>query len=217
MVLIGHVVKRRTVASVLQTTDALPDGRAEWERVFDIGAPDYTAENGFSVLVAISFRDFPEREVATDSSSLSLNFSLVRLRAPASLSGQDSLKLLSPKSCSGRTFSAAWPGGSKHRGASLPICSQLRFATLERRRIEFTRKEGALEEIHNVLGRAFLTFPCHKLRPPDQAADTRNRGLTQSQTCPASSWSVRSGWSVSSNRNGSVGTTQAVCTNGTLK
>jgi hypothetical protein len=35
--------------------------RAEWEPLFDISAPPYTGENGFSALVAIPFRDLPER------------------------------------------------------------------------------------------------------------------------------------------------------------
>jgi len=45
----------------LLTTDALPGERVEWEPLFDIGAPPYTGEKGFSALVAIPFRDFPER------------------------------------------------------------------------------------------------------------------------------------------------------------
>ncbi len=53
-------VNRGTVASVLLTTDALPGDRADWERVFDVGEPDYRQENAFSALVAIPFRDFPE-------------------------------------------------------------------------------------------------------------------------------------------------------------
>ena len=54
-------VNRSTIASVLLTTDALPGGWGEWEQLLDISAPPYTGENGFSALVAIPFRDFPER------------------------------------------------------------------------------------------------------------------------------------------------------------
>ena len=54
-------VGRDTVASVLLTTDALPGARADWERVFDFGAPDYSAEGAYSALVAIPFRNFSKR------------------------------------------------------------------------------------------------------------------------------------------------------------
>ena len=52
---------RSTIASVLLTTDALPGGWVEWEPLLDTSAPPYTGENGFSALMAIPFRDFPER------------------------------------------------------------------------------------------------------------------------------------------------------------
>lgn len=53
-------VNRSTITSVLLTTDALPGGWVEWEPLLDVSAPPYTAENGFSALAAIPFRDFPE-------------------------------------------------------------------------------------------------------------------------------------------------------------
>jgi len=54
-------VNRETVASVPLMTDALPGARADWEPLFDFGAPDYTAEGVYSALVAIPFRNFSKR------------------------------------------------------------------------------------------------------------------------------------------------------------
>ena len=54
-------VNRSTITSVLLTTDALPGEWVEWEPLLDMSVPPYTAENGFSALAAIPFRDFPER------------------------------------------------------------------------------------------------------------------------------------------------------------
>ena len=53
-------VNRSTITSVFLTTDALPGGWVEWEPLLDFSTPPYTAENGFSALAAIPFRDFPE-------------------------------------------------------------------------------------------------------------------------------------------------------------
>jgi hypothetical protein len=54
-------VNRSTITSVLLTTDALPGEWVEWEPLLDASVAPYTAENGFSALAAIPFRDFPER------------------------------------------------------------------------------------------------------------------------------------------------------------
>ena len=54
-------VNRSTITSVLLTTNALPGAWVEWEPLLDVSSPPYTAENGFSALAAIPFRDFPER------------------------------------------------------------------------------------------------------------------------------------------------------------
>ena len=54
-------VNRSTITSVLLTTDALPGEWVEWESLLDASVAPYTAENGFSALAAIPFRDFPER------------------------------------------------------------------------------------------------------------------------------------------------------------
>ena len=53
-------VNRSTVASVLLCADALPGASADWERLFDIGDPDYNPEHGYLALASIPFRDFPE-------------------------------------------------------------------------------------------------------------------------------------------------------------
>jgi hypothetical protein len=54
-------VNRSTITSVLLTTNALPGAWVEWEPLLDVSSPPYSAENGFSALAAIPFRDFPER------------------------------------------------------------------------------------------------------------------------------------------------------------
>jgi len=54
-------VNRSTITSVLLTTDGLPGEWAEWETLLDVTTSPYRGDNGFSALMAIPFRDFPER------------------------------------------------------------------------------------------------------------------------------------------------------------
>ena len=113
-------VNRGTVASVLLTTDALPGDRADWERVFDIGEPDYRQDNAFSALVAIPFRDFPEHgrqeleAIITPKAKLALWFELSGLPPPAFLARAAETRRGSEMEVpearpSGRPQKPAWP------------------------------------------------------------------------------------------------------------
>jgi len=113
-------VNRGTVANVLLTSEVLPGDRAEWERVFDVGEVDYGEENAFSALVAIPFRDFPERgrqqleAIITPKAKLALWFEQCGLPMPTFLARAaetrrgSEMDVPEPRH-SGRPQKPAWP------------------------------------------------------------------------------------------------------------
>jgi hypothetical protein len=57
-----YALNRKSIVSVLHSTDALPGDYAHWDTLlFRSGSPHYRPQDGFTALAAIPYRNFSER------------------------------------------------------------------------------------------------------------------------------------------------------------